>query len=610
LRDRIGAAFLIAVTLAVSVMVAPAPAQAGGQKVAIIVGPVGSMTDSYRSQADGVAAAAAALGATVVKVYSPKATWAKVRAAVNGANVIVYFGHGNGFPSPYSSTEGTDRVNGWGINRTETNGDGDNWSSTMVYCGEKALLGTLTSASTHQWNYCGGSTNTDGISPAPGFTMVYGQAHYTGGWGERYVRSDPRTTLTQAQQRVRNYSYPVLRLGANGFIATAYGDADDIVTRVLSRPDRPYREIVAAGIGYNAGEQRRMAHPDISGAEVWVQETVAWSMHFGEPDYWYAFAGDPDRTPSGATLTLPNHVTRYAGADRYGTAAAVSRASFDPGVSTAYVATGANFPDALAAGAAAADAGGPVLLVAPNAVPAATAAELDRLNPDVIKVVGGPSAVSDQVLESLRQYASGGTVHRVSGSNRFGTAAAISRDAFAPGVGTAYIATGANFPDALSGAAAAGASGAPILLARSSDIPAETATELDRLNPGRIVILGGTSVIGSGVQSALAQYATTGTVTRLAGADRYSTAAVVSSGTFRTASTVFIATGTNFPDALGGGPVAGGLPGPLLLVSGSGVTSAGAAELRRLDPSSVVVLGGTSVVGPGVVDQINMILGE
>src|SRR3712207_8234435 len=53
----------------------------------------------------------------------------------------------------------------------------------------------------------------------------------------------------------------------------------------------------------------------------------------------------------------------------------------------------------------------------------------------------------------------------------------------------------------------------------------------------------------------------------------------------------FVATGTNFPDALGGGPVAGGLPGPLLLVSSSSVPSEIAAELTRLDPSSVILLG-------------------
>ena len=108
----IGATFISVAPLA-------SPARAAGPKVAIIVGPVNGLTGSYRTSADRVAADAAAAGATVVKAYSPNATWANVRAAVNGANVIVYFGHGNGSPNPYSLwTEWPDRVNGWGLNIT------------------------------------------------------------------------------------------------------------------------------------------------------------------------------------------------------------------------------------------------------------------------------------------------------------------------------------------------------------------------------------------------------------------------------------------------------------------------------------------------------------
>lgn len=287
----------------VAVVAAPPPAtHAAGPKVAIIVGPVGSLTSTYRGYADGVASKAASAGATVAKVYSPNATWANVKAAVNGANVIVYFGHGNGYPNPYGSTEWTDRTNGWGLNRTTTNGDADNWTSTLVYCGEKALLGTLTSADgAAQWSYCGGTTNTDGITPAAGFTMVYGQAHYAPGFGERYNETDPLPTLAEAQQRVRNYSYPVLKLGARGYLATAYGDTADIVVRVLTQPTTTYADIFRAGRGYSASTLTTMTHPDISGAQVWVQRTIIPGFHFGDPDYWYAFAGNPSATPSGST---------------------------------------------------------------------------------------------------------------------------------------------------------------------------------------------------------------------------------------------------------------------------------------------------------------------
>jgi len=591
---------------------APAPAAAAGPKVAIIVGPVGSLTSTYRSYANEVATAATAAGATVVKAYSPSATWANVKAAVNAANVVVYFGHGNGFPNPYGSNELTDRTNGWGLNTKTTNGDADSWSAsppTLVYCGERALLGTLTSSDdATRRTYCGGTAN-DGIAPAPGFTMVYGQAHYAPGFGERYTKETPVTTLSQAQQRVRNYSMPILRLGGT-FIATAYGDADEIVSRVLTQRTSSYRTIFAAGRGYSPSTLTDIAHQDVAGSRVWVQRTTISGFHFGQPDYWYAFAGDPNRTPAGATPVNGPIMVRLAGSDRNATAAAVSAATFAPGIPIAYVATGATFPDALAAGAAAASHDGPVLLVATNSIPGATATELARLQPGTIKVIGGTAMVSDGVLNALRGYATSGNVERIAGSNRYATAALVSADTFTAGVPVAYIATGEMFPDALSGAGAAGMSGGPILLVRPDAIPAETASELSRLAPGRIVVLGASAVVSDAVAAGLMPYATSGNVTRLAGSDRYATAVAVSSGTFTSGPTVYVATGVNFPDALGGGPVAGGLPGPLLLVPGTSLPSSVAAELIRLDPATVVILGGTTSVSDEVASQIEWLLAD
>ncbi|MCV0403142.1 MAG: cell wall-binding repeat-containing protein [Chloroflexi bacterium] len=619
--DRIRAAAAAALALTFVVLTAlPAPVAAAAPKVAIIVGPVGSLSNMYRSMADEVAATATAAGATVAKAYTPAATWANVKAAVTGANVIVYFGHGNGYPNPYGSNELTDRSNGWGLNTKTTNGDADSWANgTLVYCGERALLGTLTSSDdSARLTYCGGTAN-DGITPAPNFTMVYAQAHYAPGFGERYQQSTPLTTLDEARQRVRHYSTPILRLGGS-YIATAYGDADEIVGRVLTQPSTPLADIFAAGRGWSPSTAVSMTHPDVTGSQVWVQRTSISGLHFGEPDYWYAFAGNPSKTPSGgtatpATATPPttapaSDVQRLAGADRYATAAAVSAASFSPGVPVAYVATGATFPDALAAGAAAAHLGGPVLLVSSSSIPASTASELSRLRPQVIKVVGGTAVVSPGVEAGLARYAASGTVRRVAGSNRHATAARVSADAFSPGVPVAYVATGATFPDALSGVAAAGLNDGPVLLVETGSIPSDTAAELARLRPNRIVVLGGSGMVSNAVQAGLASYATSGNVSRLSGADRYATAVAVSKTNFGTGSTVFVATGVTFPDALGGGPVAGGLPGPLLLVPGTWVPSSVAAELQRLGPDRVVILGGTAAVSSGVAAQIESLLGK
>lgn len=297
--------------------------------------------------------------------------------------------------------------------------------------------------------------------------------------------------------------------------------------------------------------------------------------------------------------------TRLAGADRYGTAAAISAASYPAGVPVAYVATGADYPDALAAGPAASRAGGPVLLVTASRIPASTVQELQRLRPARIVVLGGPVAVSDGVLAALIPYAGGGGVQRLAGSDRYATAAAVSAATFPAGVPVAYVATGTAFPDALTGGVAAGREGGPLLLVQPNQLPAVTAGELSRLRPGRIVVLGGTGAVSDGVLAALQPYAIGGGVTRLAGVDRYETAIAISRATTPgPVGTVYIATGRGFADGLAGSPPAARGGVPLLIVNPAGLAPSVAEELRRLNPSRIVVLGGPGAVPDAVVAQI------
>ncbi|HEX7171831.1 MAG TPA: cell wall-binding repeat-containing protein [Candidatus Limnocylindria bacterium] len=296
---------------------------------------------------------------------------------------------------------------------------------------------------------------------------------------------------------------------------------------------------------------------------------------------------------------------RLSGADRYATATAVSRWAFAAGVPVAYVATGSSYPDALAGGPAAARGGGPMLLTTRDALPETTAVELARLRPAKIVILGGTSAVGTAVANRLAGYATSGVVERLAGTDRYATAAAVSRATFAKGVPVAYVATGTSFPDALSGGVAAGRQQGPVLLVSPTSVPAATRAELDRLDPGRIVVLGGTNAVSAAVASALGAY-TTGSVTRLSGVDRYGTAVAVSKATTATDGprTVYLATGTSFPDGLGGTPVAARSGSPLLIVPSSGLTAAVAAELRRLNPPRVVILGGPSVVSAAVAAQV------
>ncbi len=125
-------------------------------------------------------------------------------------------------------------------------------------------------------------------------------------------------------------------------------------------------------------------------------------------------------------------------------------------------------------------------------------------------------------------------------------------------------------------------------------------TELSRLEPARIVVLGGTGVVSTAVVRALRPY-TAGSVTRLSGADRFETAVAVSRASFSPAvPVVYVATATNFPDALAGAAVAGMQGGPVLLTSTTSLPDVVRAELARLRPWRVVVLGGTGAVSSAV----------
>ncbi|PRY68885.1 carboxypeptidase family protein [Glaciihabitans tibetensis] len=306
---------------------------------------------------------------------------------------------------------------------------------------------------------------------------------------------------------------------------------------------------------------------------------------------------------TGIDGVIYNGVSRLAGADRFDASASISQRSFKPGVDVAYVANGLNFPDALSGAPVAAQAGAPILLTLAGEIPASIKAELERLRPGRIVVLGGINSVSEAVKTQLKSFTAG-TVTRLAGADRFAASAAISAESFDAGVETVYVANGLNFPDALAGAPVAAKDGSPILLVTPSAVPAPIEAELKRLKPGRIVVLGGVNSVSEAVNSQLGQFTTSG-VTRLAGADRFSASADISAKNFAPgAPVVYITSGSNFPDALSGAPVAGRDAAPILLVAPDSLPVSIADELTRLKPASIVILGGVNSVKPAVAEQL------
>ncbi len=314
------------------------------------------------------------------------------------------------------------------------------------------------------------------------------------------------------------------------------------------------------------------------------------------------------QAPSRVDAAMP--VQRYAGADRYATAAAVSAAHFPAGVPAVYVATGVDYPDALAGGPAAGEAGGPILLVTRTSIPAPIASELARLKPTRIVVLGGTSVISPDVARALDAYDTGGGVQRIGGADRYATAAAVSAATFAPGTPLVYLATGAAFPDALAGGVAAARNGAPVLLTKRDSLPATTEAELRRLGPSRVIVLGGAGAVGGAVVTRTQSILPSAAISRLAGADRYATAVAISRASFSSATTLFVATGLSFPDALVAVPAAARTGGALLLAPGTWVPAGVREEAARLKPTQLAMLGGLRVVNDRVTFDLRVAIGD
>jgi hypothetical protein len=190
---RKSAVALVLVLLASVGAAVPSVTVAAEAKVVIIVGATHGTTPRYREYADRAYAEATKYTSNVVKVYSPNATWARVKAAVSGASIVIYFGHGNGWPSPYTFDPTYSTKNGFGLNATEGNGDSNN-----KYYGEPYV-----------------ST----LNLAPGAVVMLHHLCYAAGNSEP---GQPEPSVTVARQRVDNFAAGFLKAGAAAVIADGH----------------------------------------------------------------------------------------------------------------------------------------------------------------------------------------------------------------------------------------------------------------------------------------------------------------------------------------------------------------------------------------------------
>lgn len=307
-----------------------------------------------------------------------------------------------------------------------------------------------------------------------------------------------------------------------------------------------------------------------------------------------------DQIVANASLPIvaaPSSTSRVDGKDRFAVAVKVATKAFPDGADTVYIVTGDSYPDALSAGPAAIAEDAPLLLTPGRQLPNSVTAEIRRLKPSKIVVVGGPNSVSPGVFAALKAIVPN-TV-RVGGTDRYDASRNVAEYAFSNGSAGVYIATGTNFPDALSAGAAAGSKSAPVILVDGSAaaISPETRVTLEELGAQNITIAGGPLSVSPAIERDLAKIAPT---VRLAGSDRYAASATINREAFKFSSEAFLVTGTKFPDALAGAAWAGSIDAPLYVSQPHCVPQGTLDAMAEQAVTHVTLIGGTASLSSSV----------
>lgn len=307
----------------------------------------------------------------------------------------------------------------------------------------------------------------------------------------------------------------------------------------------------------------------------------------------------------------PGHVYRFAGSDRVDTAVQTSHHAWRTnGVASdsrqqaesVVLSRSDVFADALGGAALAAHKTGPLLLTDTKALTTQTQAEIQRILPagGTVYVLGGTAAISPAVQAKLKSL--GYTVDRIAGKDRFETAVDIA-NAVDPAARDVLVATGTNYPDALSAGAAAGSfQHMVVVLTDGNAMPASTDAYLEaKATSGQLKYL---AAIGGAANNALKSAKWEG-YDALVGLDRYQTSYLVAHDIFGAFGHIGVATGSNWPDSLSGGALMGNRQGPLLLVDpATGLTPKDDAliDANRGAANWAYIFGGLNAL-PQRVDQ-------
>lgn len=297
--------------------------------------------------------------------------------------------------------------------------------------------------------------------------------------------------------------------------------------------------------------------------------------------------------------------TRHGGAHRYATMSKLVSAGFSKS-DRVIIATGENFPDALAAASIAGLYNAPIILTHNGSLHADARAQIKRLGANKAYLIGGTASLSSKVESEVKKM--GLSVSRIAGTAREQTAIKIFEQGKKQWGKTAIIASGQGFADALSISSFSYANKAPIFLTDSKkQLSADTIAAVKAGGFTHIVIVGGTAAVSNSVTK---QLGSSFNYKRLGGTDRYETSRLIAQWAVdrgMTANSMAVATGTNFPDALAGGALSGTKGSVLLLVEDSPSAHKQAKAFFAKNKSrikSVHVLGGEGTISNNLLGSL------
>lgn len=411
-------------------------------------------------------------------------------------------------------------------------------------------------------------------------------------------------TLTATDPSAQTYQEKVFRIMANpeGFLAQYIKPVE--VTRF------PAELLPATGVPDKKDQTKIWATPE--------------PVHYGDLNSENPPVQEvPNIPPAPEVLEF----IRLAGNNRIDTAIEQALSGWPAGAETVVLARADHFPDALAGAPLAAQYDAPILLTSSQALNAQVEEALKTLNPERVVLLGGEGAIGPQVSAKLEALGWGSDQQiRVSGLNRYETASniALASAGLSDGmlssngpVEAVAIATGQNFPDALSIASIAGIKKMPILLTEAKTLPEETLEALSTLNPQKVYLIGGEGAIAPVVEEKIREQLSLSSsqLVRLYGNSRYDTMAAVAEAFAGESQSLCFATGQEFPDALAGAALAARLKATVILLPKGSIEDYprlknAITQYPMNSDTQPYIFGGDGAVSPERVEELKKLLGN